>query len=84
MYNEHELVYTYYKDDDKHPEPISLRAPGKFEKIDSYESNRPGHFKRVTKYENGMVISEEMLPGEHIFRFNKPYKEVEPGVLVFE
>ena len=82
---EHNLSYTYLKDDTVHPEAISLKAPGNFVRKENIVIKIPERFQRISVYENGLVVCEEILPGnQRIFRFNKPYKEVEPGVLVFE
>lgn len=81
---EQTLIYAYIKDDKIHPEAINLRASGQFVKLDEKVINEPGKFQRISEYQNGLIVSEEITSGQHIFRFNKPYKEVEPGVLFFE
>lgn len=81
---EQNLNYVYVKDDNTTPEAINLRAKGSFNRIENIVINAPGRFQRISVYENGLISCEEQLPGEHIFRFNKPYTETEPGVLFFE
>ncbi|HAT4306155.1 hypothetical protein CYK80_03985 [Clostridium perfringens] len=81
---EQNLNHVYYKDDNIHPEAISLRAPGVFKKKENIVINIPGRFQRITTYENGLIVCEEMIPGKHIFRFNRPFNEIEAGVLYFE
>ncbi|UZW13184.1 hypothetical protein OSC52_15205 [Clostridium pasteurianum] len=78
------LNFTYVKDDNSNPGAINLRANGSFNAKEKIVINIPGRFQRISIYKNELIVSEEILPGEHIFRFNKPYKEVEPGVLFFE
>lgn len=78
------LNHVYYKDDNIHPEAISLRAPGVFKRKENIVINIPGRFQRITTYENGLIVCEEMIPGKHIFRFNRPFNEIEAGVLYFE
>lgn len=77
------LAYVYHKDDDKHPEGIKLETAGSFTKVDEKVTNEPGKFQRLAKYSNGLIVSEEMYPGQHIFRFNKPFTETSEGVLRF-
>lgn len=77
------LPYIYEKDDDKNPESIRLETNGSFNKINEKVENNPGHFKRVSEYSNGLIVSEEMHNGKHIFRFNKPFTEAAKGILRF-
>lgn len=82
---EQNLIYVYEKDDNAHPEGITLEGPGKFNRKENIVINIPGRFQRISIYENGLIVSEEILPNfQRVFRFNKPYKEVNPGVLFFE
>lgn len=82
---EQNLSYVYKKDDNAYPEGINLQANGKFVRKENIVINIPGRFQRISIYENGLIVCEEILPNnQHIFRFNKPYKEIEPGVLFFE
>ncbi len=81
---EQTLTYTYLKDDDANPSAINLKANGKFNALQKIVINIPGRFQRISVYENGLTVCEETYSGEHIFRFNKPYNETEPGVLFFE
>jgi hypothetical protein len=81
---EHNLSYVYIKDDNVTSGSIDLRTNGKFIRKDNIVINITERFQRISIYENGLVVCEELLPGQHIFRFNKPYKEEESGVLVFE
>ena len=81
---EQNLNYVYQKDDNANPSAINLKAKGNFEQKENIVINIPGRFQRISTYENGLIVCEEMIPNQHIFRFNKPYTEVEPGVLLFE
>ena len=49
---EQNLNHVYYKDDNIHPEAISLRAPGVFKRKENIVINIPGRFQRITTYEN--------------------------------
>lgn len=80
---EYNLSHIYIKDDDANPGSIQLETAGKFVRTENIVINIPGRFQRISVYENGLVVSEEQLPGEHVFRFNKPYTETVPGVLLF-
>ena len=81
---EQALNHVYIKDDNKNPEGIDLKAKGSFNRTENILINIPGRFQRISIYENGLIVCEELIPGQHIFRFNKPYTETEPGVLFFE
>lgn len=81
---EQQLTYTYSKDDNVNPEAITLKSKGDFNRTENILINIPGRFQRISIYENGLIVCEEMTSGNHIFRFNKPYTEIEPGVLFFE
>lgn len=81
---EQNLSFTYIKDDNSNPGAISLKATGKFDRIENIVISIPERFQRISVYENGLIVSEEILSGQHIFRFNKSYNETEPGVLYFE
>lgn len=78
------LNYVYLKNDNIKPESISLRSKGSFDREESIVIDIPERFQRISIYDNGLIVSEEILSGIHLFRFNKPYSETEPGVLVFE
>lgn len=81
---EQNLSYVYLKDDNINPNAINLKKVGEFKRKENIVINIPGRFQRISIYENGLIVCEEMLSGQHIFRFNKPYKETEPGTLFFE
>lgn len=78
------LSYVYHKDDGVNPGSIKLKTKGNFVRSNNIVINIEGRFQRISTYENGLVVCEEMLPGKHIFRFNKPYTETELAVLFFE
>jgi len=78
------LNYVYLKDDNINPGSISLKTNGEFKREENIVISIPERFQRISTYENGLIVCEEMLPGQHIFRFNKPYNETETGVLFFE
>lgn len=81
---EQNLNYVYFKDDNVNPGSISLRTEGNLNRIENIVINISGRFQRISVYENGLIVCEEMIPGQHIFRFNKPYTEIESGVLSFK
>lgn len=81
---EQNLNHVYIKDDNINPASINLKMKGSFNRTENIVISIPGRFQRISIYENGLIVCEELLPGEHIFRFNKPYIETEPGVLFFE
>jgi hypothetical protein len=81
---EQNLNFTYVNDDNSNPGGINLRANGSFDVKEKIVINVTGRFQRISIYENNLIVSEEILHGQHIFRFNKLYKEIEPGVLFFE
>lgn len=84
MSSEQHLSYVYYKDDNANPEPINLKMKGEFNRTENIVIQTVDSFQRISIYENGLIVSEEMRQGKHIFRFNKRYEEVEPGELVFK
>ncbi|MSS42474.1 hypothetical protein FYJ27_01810 [Anaerosalibacter bizertensis] len=81
---EQNLSYVYHKDDNVNPGPIKLETKGNFNRRENIVINVTERFQRISIYENGLIVCEEMLPGKHVFRFNKPYVETEPGTLYFE
>lgn len=81
---EQNLNYVYLKDDNVNPSSIDLRTIGSFDLKENIVINIPERFQRISVYTNGLTVCEEILPGQHVFRFNKPYTETEPGVLIFE
>lgn len=81
---EQSLDYVYHKDDNVNSGPIKLEAKGKFNRKENIVIHIPERFQRISVYDNELIVCEEMLPGQHIFRFNKPYTETKPEVLYFE
>lgn len=77
--NETNLNYEYIKDQ---PEALNIQAKGQFSKTQDIVIHLPDRFQRISLYENGVIICEEIYNGKQVFRFNYPYTEVEPGKLI--
>ena len=65
------LNHVYIKDDSVNPEAINLKAKGNFNRIENILIDIPGRFQRISIYENDLIVCEELITGQHIFRFNK-------------
>ncbi|MGA4718853.1 hypothetical protein [Fictibacillus nanhaiensis] len=75
------LNFEYIKGEDQ-PEPLDIQAKGLFTRTHNIVINANEKFQRISIYENGVIISEEIYAGKHIIRFNFPFTEVERGKLV--
>lgn len=78
-----DLPYVYEKSADQ-PEPLNLKKQGKFEVVDEQSEHTNSKFKRVKKYANGLIVSEEIYSGKEFFKFNQPFVEKSKGELFFE
>ncbi|MBF8418940.1 MAG: hypothetical protein SOI41_07365 [Heyndrickxia coagulans] len=78
------LSYEYIKDDNLHPEAINIQAKGVFNRTKNIVISAKDKFQRISFYENGIIISEEIYNGKHVFRFNVPFNELEPGKILLE
>ncbi|WP_002145563.1 hypothetical protein [Bacillus cereus] len=76
------LQYEYNHDYNLRPEGINVQATGSFIRTHNILINASDRFQRMSIYENGVIMSEEIYNGKHFFRFNFPFTEIEPGKLV--
>ncbi|OUB23514.1 hypothetical protein BK708_16980 [Bacillus thuringiensis serovar yunnanensis] len=76
------LQYEYIKGEDQ-PKGLNIQANGSFVRTHNLFINTNDRAQRISIYENGLIISDEVYSGKHILRFNHPFTEVERGKLVF-